>query len=74
MGDCVKGYAEAQLDNTFNSSFVHCCNHSIIEGHLVGQAGPDLDEAMKKILKVEQSISNYIWNVKSNFLLPNVSQ
>lgn len=28
----------------------------------------------KKVLKVKQSISNYTWNGKSNFLLPNISQ
>lgn len=60
MGDCVKGYAEDEGDDTSGLSLVHCCNHSIIEGHKGGQAGPDLDEAMKKILKVKQSISNYI--------------
>lgn len=47
MGDCVKGCAEVQVDDTSGPFLVHCCNHSIIEGHYFPQLVRQVPALMK---------------------------
>lgn len=37
VGDAAKGFAEVQINDTPNTFFIHCCSHSIIEGHQMGK-------------------------------------
>lgn len=47
---CVKGFTEAQNNDTSSPSLVHSCSHSTVEGRWVGEAGPALCEAVLAVL------------------------
>lgn len=46
MGTLSKAVENFRIKDNSSPSFVHCCGHSTVKGHQVGQAGLALDEAM----------------------------